>query len=266
MAMGRRISPCFDRRRELGYILYSSRGFSTASFGAVHWGFAGDVPIAGDFDGDGRTDIAVFRPSTGDLVHSLFLARLRPRCARRLPMGLRRRRPCRWRLRRGRQNRYRGVPAVDRDLVHSLFLARLRPRCARRLPMGVRRRCPCRWRLRRGRRDGFCRVPPFEWRLVHPVRRSAIRSRTGALSIGGSRVTCRVPATSTATAKRISASSDHRPGSGSSCIRRLATAPAHRRWAHGDPLETSCHSSSRRISSNADLARDEITCDRRHFV
>ena len=32
---------------------------------AVVWGAPTDVPISGDFDGDGKTDIAIWRPSTG---------------------------------------------------------------------------------------------------------------------------------------------------------------------------------------------------------
>ena len=29
------------------------------------WGESGDVPTPGDYDGNGTTDVAIFRPSTG---------------------------------------------------------------------------------------------------------------------------------------------------------------------------------------------------------
>ena len=48
------------RQTELYYSLNSTTGFS-----ATQWGFSTDKPVPADYDGDGNTDVAVYRPSSG---------------------------------------------------------------------------------------------------------------------------------------------------------------------------------------------------------
>ena len=38
--------------------------FSNGTFGGLHWGQAGDVPVPGDYDGDNEDDVAIYRDGT----------------------------------------------------------------------------------------------------------------------------------------------------------------------------------------------------------
>ncbi len=44
----------------------NSRWYINGIAGSTQWGKSGDVVVPGDYNGDGSTDIAVFRPSNGN--------------------------------------------------------------------------------------------------------------------------------------------------------------------------------------------------------
>lgn len=47
------------------YFFYRPSATPGVGYRIVYWGTAGDAPVRGDFDGDGRQDAALFRPSNG---------------------------------------------------------------------------------------------------------------------------------------------------------------------------------------------------------
>ena len=110
----------------------------------VAFGTAGDIPVPADYDGNGTTDIAVYRPTSG-----YWFVNGGPTVA----WGTAERHPGSRRLRRRRRHRHRRLPALVGLLV------RQRRAHGRH---GARRRHPRARRLRRRRRHRHRRLPALD--------------------------------------------------------------------------------------------------------
>ena len=126
-----------DGKADIAVFQASTGNWNIKGMSPTSWGRAGDIPVPGDYDGDGKTDIAIFRPSTGQWWLKGIGTIDYGRPGRHSRAG---------RLRRRRQDRHCDLPALERLLVHPGQRRESRP-------VGRGRRHSRTWGLRRRRQS-----------------------------------------------------------------------------------------------------------------
>ena len=122
-----------------------------------------------DMDGDLKTDLALFRPSTGVWYIRNSSAGYDVAFARAVQWGLPGDVPIAGDFDRDGTDGSRSLPAVDRGLVHPLLFAWLRCRHRRRLSMGPAGRCSGCGGFRRRRKNRARRVSANHRGMVHSL-------------------------------------------------------------------------------------------------
>ena len=144
-------------------------GLQHQRLGLLPVGLSSDIPIPADFDGDGRTDLAIYRPSDGGWYIRYSVAWLLLHAVGVLPMGPVHRPAARGRFRRRWPDRPVGLPSLGRWLVYPLLVAWLHHEPVGVLPVGPEHRQAAGGRLRRRRQDRPGALPSIRRRLVHPL-------------------------------------------------------------------------------------------------
>ena len=161
-AMARRKWRCIARPMALGGSC--SRARTSRLYVVRQWGRAGDVPVPGDFDGDGKTDIAVYRPSDGrwwilqsSTNYTAYIAK---------QWGLARDPRCRA-TSMATESRHRGLSTVERRMVDLAIEHEQHGVCRHALGAGRRHSGAGRFRRRRESRHGG--LSAVERRVVDPA-------------------------------------------------------------------------------------------------